>query len=148
MLLVELKPLIGRLNNYVKSALEDGVGLCVSRTHYEITIEHVLSKMLSEPQSDIALLLRQFDIDAALLKREVDKSLDDMRSGNGGRPAFSPLLLELFQDSWLIASVNLGESRIRSGAILVAFVARATFYATGDYGTALRRLSSESLLAE
>ena len=148
MLLVELKPLIGRLNNYVKSALEDGVGLCVSRTHYEITIEHVLSKMLSEPQSDMALLLRQFEIDAALLKREVDKSLDELRSGNGGRPAFSPLLLELFQDSWLIASVNLNESRIRSGAMLVAFVARATFYATGDYGTALRRLSSENLLAE
>ena len=41
MLLVELKPLIGRLNNYVKAALEDAVGLCVSRTHYEITIEHL-----------------------------------------------------------------------------------------------------------
>ena len=67
MLLVELKPLIGRLNNYVKAALEDAVGLCVSRTHYEITIEHLLSKMLSEPQSDIALLLRQFELDAALL---------------------------------------------------------------------------------
>ena len=147
MLLVELKPLIGRLNNYVKAALEDAVGLCVSRTHYEITIEHLLSKMLSEPQSDIALLLRQFELDAALLKREVDKSLDDMRSGNGARPAFSPLLLELCQDAWLIASVNLNESRIRSGALLVAFVARATFYATGDYGSTLRRLSSENLLA-
>lgn len=148
MLLVELKPLIGRLNNYVKSALEDAVGLCVSRTHYEITIEHLLSKMLAEQQSDIALLLRQFDLDASLVKREVDKSLDGMRSGNGGRPAFSPLLLELLQDSWLIASVNLNESRIRSGAILVAFVARATFYATGDYGAALRRLTRENLLAE
>ena len=147
MLVVELKPLIGRLNNYVKAALEDAVGLCVSRTHYEITIEHLLSKMLSEPQSDIALLLRQFELDAALLKREVDKSLDDMRSGNGARPAFSPLLLELCQDAWLIASVNLNESRIRSGALLVAFVARATFYATGDYGSTLRRLSSENLLA-
>ena len=148
MLLVELKPLIGRLNNYVKSALEDGAGLCISRNHYEITIEHLLSKMLSEPQSDMALLLRQFDIDAALLKREVDKSLDELRSGNGGRATFSPLLLELFQDSWLITSFNLNESRVRSGAILVAFVARATFYATGDYGTTLRRLSRESLLAE
>ena len=147
MLLVELKHLIGRLNNYVKSALEDAVGLCVSRTHYEITIEHLLSKMLAEQQSDIALRLRQFDLDASLVKREVDKSLDGMRSGNGGRPAFSPLLLELLQDSWLIASVNLNESRIRSGAILVAFVARATFYATGDYGAALRRLTRENLLA-
>lgn len=148
MLLVELKPLIGRLNNYAKQALEDGVGLCVARSHYEITIEHVLSKLLVEAQSDIALLLKQFDLDAALVKREVDQALDAMRGGNGGRPAFSPLLLELLQDAWLIASVNLNESRIRSAAILIAFMARATFYATGDYAVALKRMNRDNLLAE
>ncbi len=42
-----------------------------------------MSKMLSEMQSDIVLLLKQFEVDAAMLKREVDNSLDDLRSGNG-----------------------------------------------------------------
>ena len=48
MLLVELKPLVGRLNGYSKQALEDGVGLCVSRGHYEITVEHLLVKLLDD----------------------------------------------------------------------------------------------------
>ncbi len=148
MLLVELKPLVGRLNPCTKQALEDGVGLCVSRSHYEITVEHLLVKLFDNAQADISLLLRQYGVDAALVKRDIDRALEDMRTGNAGKPAFSPLLLELLQDSWLISSVNLSENRIRSGAVLLAFLARATYYATGDYAAPLRALNRESLLAE
>lgn len=147
MLLVELKPLVGRLNAFTKQALEDGVGLCVSRSHYEITVEHLLVKLFDNVQADVALLLRQNGVDAALVKRGMDRALEDMRTGNAGKPAFSPLLLELMQDAWLIASVNLGEARIRSGAILLAFLARASYYATGDYAEPLRALNRESLLS-
>jgi type VI secretion system protein VasG len=147
MLLVELKPLVGRLNAFTKQALEDGVGLCVSRSHYEITVEHLLAKLFDNVQADVALLLRQNGVDAALVKRGIDRALEDMRTGNAGKPAFSPLLLELMQDAWLIASVNLGEARIRSGAILLAFLARASYYATGDYAEPLRALNRESLLS-
>ncbi|HTN67666.1 MAG TPA: AAA family ATPase, partial [Burkholderiaceae bacterium] len=147
MLLVELKPLVGRLNSYSRQALENGVGLCVGRGHYEITVEHLLVKLLDDIQSDIPLLLRQHDIDAARIKRGIDHAVEEMRTGNAGKPAFSPLLLELLQDAWLIASVNLFETRIRSGAILLAFLARATYYATGDYAEPLRRLNRETLLA-
>jgi len=147
MLLVELKPLVGRLNAFTKQALEDGVGLCVSRSHYEITVEHLLVKLFDNVQADVALLLRQNGVDAALVKRGNDRALEDMRTGNAGKPAFSPLLLELMQDAWLIASVNLGEARIRSGAVLLAFLARASYYATGDYAEPLRALNRESLLS-
>lgn len=147
MLLVELKPLVGRLNAFTKQALEDGVGLCVSRSHYEITVEHLLVKLFDNVQADVALLLRQNGVDAALVKRGIDRALEDMRTGNAGKPAFSPLLLELMQDAWLIASVNLGEARIRSGAVLLAFLARASYYATGDYAEPLRALNRESLLS-
>lgn len=146
MLLVELKPLVGRLNPCTKQALEDGVGLCVSRTHYEITVEHLLVKLFDNGQADIALLLKQNGVDAAIVKRDIDRAIEDMRTGNAGKPAFSPLLLELLQDAWLIASVNLSETRIRSGAVLLAFLARATYYATGDYAAPLRALNREGLL--
>ncbi|MCD6025566.1 MAG: type secretion ATPase, ClpV1 family [Solimicrobium sp.] len=147
MLLVELKPLIGRLNFYCKQALEDGVGLCVSRGHYEITVEHLLIKCFDDISSDIPFILRQNAIDAALIRRALNQSIDQMRTGNEGRPAFSPLLLELIQDAWLIASVSLFETRIRSGCLLLAFLARATFYATGDYAAPLRALNRESVLS-
>ena len=146
MLLVDLKPLVSRLNGYCKQALENSAGLCISRGQYEIAVEHMLVKLLDDPQSDIPLLLRQHNIDLGLFKRALDDAIDNMKGGNTGRPVFSPLLLELVQDAWLIASVDLLETRVRSGAILIAFLSRATFYATGGYADMLRALNRVALL--
>lgn len=148
MLLVDLKPLVGRLDGYCKESLENAVGLCVSRGHYEITIEHLLHRLLDEPQADLPLLLRQNGVDAGTLRQGVERVLEDLRAGNTGRPAFSPLLLELLQDAWLLGSVDLGQSLIRSGAVLAALVARANFYAGGSIGPLLGPLVKETLLAQ
>ncbi|MDR5837104.1 type VI secretion system ATPase TssH [Caballeronia sp. LZ034LL] len=147
MLLVDLKPLVSRLNGYCRQALENSAGLCISRGQYEISVEHMLVKLLDDPQSDVPLLLREHNVDAALLRRALDQAIEDMRGGNTGRPVFSPILLELLQDAWLMASVDLLETRVRSGAILLAFLARATFYATGSYADLVRGVPREALLA-
>ena len=146
MLLVDLKPLIGRLGGYCKEALENAVGACVARGHYEITLEHLLHRLLDEPQADLPLLLRQNGVEIGVLRAAIDRSLEAMRSGNAGRPAFSPLLLELLQDAWLLGSIDLGQTQLRSGAVLAALVARTSFYVTGDYGALLKPLSKEALL--
>ncbi len=146
MILVQLKPLIERLNNYSRQALENGAGLCLSRGNYEISVEHFLSKLLDDIQSDVPLLLRQNDLDAALIKRAVDQAIEDLRSGNQGKPVFSPLLLELLQDAWLISSMDLRERKIRSGAVLLALLARTSFFATGSYGDYLRNINRQALL--
>ena len=39
---VNLKSLIGKLNDPARAALEAAAGLCLSRTHYDIEIEHLL----------------------------------------------------------------------------------------------------------
>ena len=43
---VNLKGLIGKLNDTTRGALEGAAGLCLARTHYDIEIEHVLMKLL------------------------------------------------------------------------------------------------------
>ncbi|KIQ31968.1 ATPase [Variovorax paradoxus] len=148
MLLVDLKPLVGRLGGYCKSSLENAAGLCISRGHYEITLEHLLHRLLDEPQADLSLLLRQNGVDAGALRQGVERVLEEMRSGNAGRPAFSPLLLELLQDAWLLGSVDLGQTLIRSGAVLAALVARSGFYAGGGVGPLLGPLRKETLLEQ
>ena len=42
MIRVQLKSLLKRLNRQITQALEAAAGLCVSRSHYEVTIEHLL----------------------------------------------------------------------------------------------------------
>jgi type VI secretion system protein VasG len=119
MLTVDIRSLLGRLNPFCTRCLEAAAGLCVSRSHYEVTLEHFLAKVLEDPQADLSLILHHFGIEPGRLARSIDQTLEDFRRGNAAKPVFSPPLLEWFQDAWLIASVDQGETRIRSGALLI-----------------------------
>ena len=101
MLTVDIKALLRRLNKYCTAALEAAAGLCVSRTHYEVTVEHVLVKLLENPQADLPLILRQFEIDPGRLQKALEQSLGEFKTGNAAKPVFSPLLLDWIQEAWL-----------------------------------------------
>jgi len=148
MITVDIKSLLGRLNTYCTRSLEAAAGLCVSGTHYEVTIEHVLSKLLEDAQSDLPLILRHFDIDAGQLQKGIDRSLEEFKTGNAAKPVFSPVLMEWFQEGWLAGSVDLAETRVRSGALLLAFLNRPVQFATGDYVDLLESISREGLLSQ
>ena len=45
---VNLKSLVGRLNDTCRGALEGAAGLCLSRTNYDVEIEHILAKILEQ----------------------------------------------------------------------------------------------------
>ncbi len=146
MITVDIKSLLERLNSYCTRCLEAAAGLCVTRTHYEVTVEHFLAKVLEDPQSDLPLIFRQFDLDSGRVAKAVDQTLEEFRTGNAGKPVFSPLLLELFQEAWLLASVDLKENRVRSGALLLALLIKPTQFATGRYVEHLGSIGREALL--
>lgn len=148
MLLVDIKPLIARLSRCTRETLERAIGLCFTRGHYEVGVEHVLSSLLDDRQCDAALLLRQHEVDTNRLRNDLDRALEAQRSGNSSQPAFSPLLLQLLQDAWLIGSVELGHAQLRSSAILIAFVGRTAFYLSGDVATTLKGMRKDVLLEE
>ncbi len=148
MITVDIKSLLNLLNPFCTRSLEGAAGLCVSRTHYEVTVEHLIAKLLEETQADLCLILRHFDLDAGRVKKAVDQTIEELRTGNAGKPVFSPLLLEWFQEAYLLASVDLGETRIRSGALLLAFLTKPTQLASGRYVDLLRSIGREALLAQ
>ncbi len=148
MVSVDIKSLLGRLNPYCTRSLEAAAGLCVSRTHYEVALEHMLAKMLEDPQSDIPLILRHFDVDTGRVQKAVEQSLEEFKTGNAAKPVFSPILMEWFQEAWLLASVDLSENRLRSGALMLAFLNRSSQFASGGYVDLLSAISRDALLAQ
>lgn len=148
MLTVDIKALLRRMNTYCTGALESAAGLCVSRTHYEVTVEHLLLKLLDHPQADLALILGQMEIDPGRLAKAIEESLEDLKTGNAGKPVFSPLLLEWVQEAWLTASVDLQEARVRSGALLAAFLNRPAQLSDGSYVDILKAISRDTLMTD
>lgn len=120
MIRVELPVLVGKLNPISKHTLEVCAADCMNEQFAEITVPQFLLNFLETPLCDIRVILSQSNIDIDELKgylKEVigrDPQLDVQQS----YPSFSPLLVELLQDSWLIASTEFGHENLRSGIIL------------------------------
>ena len=64
---VDLKALVGKLNGVCRTSLESAAGLTLSRSHYNIEIEHWLLKLLESSNSDLQLILRHYEVDESRL---------------------------------------------------------------------------------
>ncbi len=117
---VNLKSLIGKLNEPARNALEAAAGLCVSRTHYDIEIEHYLMKLMDSADGDFARILSRFEIDKSRLTGELTRALDKLKSGNARTPALSPSLLKMMTEAWTIGSIDHDAGQIRSGFTILA----------------------------
>ncbi len=119
---LNLKSLIGKLNDATRSALEAAAGLCVSRTHYDIEVEHFLLKAIDSSDNDVAFILRQYGVDRSRLTTELQRSLDRLKTGNARSPAFSPQLVKMLTEAWTIATIEYDAGQIRTGFALLALI--------------------------
>ena len=140
-----IKSLLLHLNEMMTNVLHSGVGYCVERTHYEITTEHLLFKLLEEKESDLVAILEHFGVSIEKFKRSLNVDLDDLNSGNSSKPVFSPRLLELLQDAWVKSSIDMQEKKIRSATFLLALLSRKNYYVNGRYLDLLKNVNTEIL---
>ncbi len=138
MLHVNLKQLLERLGPLCMDKFQAASGLCVSMTHYEVCLEHILAKLVDAPESDFRHIIEAFGVDRIRLARELNQVLAEFPKGCAGRPTLSPLLVELLQQALLVAVVELNENHIRSGTILLAMLAPESTTPAVEYLNTLR----------
>ena len=117
---LNLKSLIGKLNDTARSALEAAAGLCLARTHYDIEIEHYLVKLLDATHSDFAAIAKHFSIEKSRLSAELTRSLDKLKSGNARTPALSPTVVKMLTEAWTIGSIDYNAGEVRTGFTILA----------------------------
>ena len=119
---IDLKALISRLTDLGKRQLEAAAGLTLSRSHYNVEIEHVLVKLIETPGSDVSLILKQSGVDAGRVLAELTRALDKMRTGNARAPALSPDIVTWLREAWLIASLEANQGKMRTGHLMAALL--------------------------
>ena len=119
---LNLKSLIGKVDEATRSALEAAAGLCVSRTHYDIEVEHFLLKVIDSSDNDVAFILRQYGVDRSRLTTELERSVGRLKTGNARSPAFSPQLVKMLTEAWTIATIEYDAGQIRTGFTLLALI--------------------------
>jgi type VI secretion system protein VasG len=123
---IDLKQLVARLNDTCRRALEAAAGLTLSRTHYNVEIEHWLVKLADRSDGDMAAILRHYEIDNARFLTDLNRSLEKMKTGNGRAPSLAPEITDMVKQAWLFASLEQGSGKIRSGHLLWALLADET----------------------
>lgn len=146
MIHTDLKSLVVKLNETCRNSLEGAAGLCVSRMHYNVEVEHWLLKLLEVQDSDIKFIFSKFDINTSNLITHLNRELDAIRGGNSRSPSLSPTIVDLIKSAWILASVDCGKPQITSGHILAALLLddslrRSTDITNGE----IRKINPESL---
>jgi type VI secretion system protein VasG len=117
-----LKTLIAKLNPICRQAAEQAASRCLSRGHYEVDLEHLFGALLDEAATDVPLVVRASGIDIHALRADLERELGRLKTGNTRTPVFSVHLIALFEQAWLIASLDSQIARIRSGHLLLALL--------------------------
>ncbi|HVN07119.1 MAG TPA: type VI secretion system ATPase TssH [Bryobacteraceae bacterium] len=108
------------MNDTTRNALEAAAGLCLSRTHYDVEVEHYLMKLLDSSSADLSAILKHFEVDKSRFAAELTRSLDKLKSGNARNPALSPTLRNMLTEAWTLGSIDYGAGQIRSGFTILA----------------------------
>lgn len=146
MIRIDLPALIAGLNDGARSALEGAANLAVQRNDREVTAKHLLCACLDDPLGDCRSILGLSGIDADQLRQVTLQSFPD---GAGPPsltpPSFCPLLLELLQEAWMLATLELNQARIRTGTILLALLLTPDRYLPPAVGRCLASVNRDAL---
>ncbi|MEP7380801.1 MAG: type VI secretion system ATPase TssH [Gemmatimonadota bacterium] len=122
---VNLRALIGKLNSATRGMVDGAAGLCLSRTHYDVEIEHFLVKALDASDSDLAQIIKHFGVNRSRLADDLARGLDRLKSGNARTPALSPTLVKMLTEGWTAGSIEFGAPQIRTGHCVLALVSNS-----------------------
>ena len=119
---VTLKALVAKLNDTCRVALEGAAGLCLTRTHYDVDVEHFLVKLCEVPNGDAARIIKHYGVDTARLAAGLTRALDRLKTGNARTPSLAPRIARWMSEAWTLASVEMGASSLRSGHLLLTLL--------------------------
>ncbi|CAN7453119.1 type VI secretion system ATPase TssH [Massilia sp. LjRoot122] len=124
---INLKTLIGKLNDTTRAAATRAASICVGLGQYEVEIEHLFLGLIEQPGSDLSVIAQGCDVSLTGLESDLRKEIARFATGSARTPVFSRHLPVLFEHAWLIASLGNGQpNQIRSGHLLLALLTEAS----------------------
>ncbi|SEP03214.1 type VI secretion system ATPase TssH [Aquisalimonas asiatica] len=145
-----IRQIVERLDGECARALEAGAAFAGARTDYEIHVEHVVVKLLEKKERAtlFAAALVQYGGDADAVWDALMTALERLRSGHGGKPAFSHSLLQWLERALLASELHYGGKAIDGHALLDALVEQCQRMPGGALPGLLAAVDTERLRRE
>jgi len=116
----KIEKLLDKLTPYTLTQLDVAANFAISKGHYEIGLEHLFIKLLNDGKGDIPILLHRFNINYKNFKSALLENIETYLAGNTGKPSLSPVLIDILESAWILASVDFNQNHIRSAHLIMA----------------------------
>jgi len=111
--------LFGKLNGLCYQAIEAATTFCKLRGNPYVELIHWYHQILQLQDSDLHRILRAFDIDAAVLARDMTAALDRLPRGATAISDLSAHVEDATERGWVLATLMFGVGQVRSGHLLL-----------------------------
>ena len=79
---INLKTLIGKLNDTTRAAATRAASLCVGMGQYEVDLEHLFLALLEQPKCDVAVAARACAISVTALESDLRREVERFAGGS------------------------------------------------------------------
>ena len=145
MIKINLAATLGALNDVSKLMLEESAAYAISCGESEVLPAHLLLMSLENPFSDVRFILNKLNISHEELTALLLSKTQTSHTNIDSVPSFSPLLIEMLQEAWLLGSLEFEQTQIRSASIFLALVLNASRYLPTAVASYLNQINKETL---
>ena len=145
MIKINLSATLNALNDVSKLMLEESAAYAISCGESEVLPSHFLLKSLENPFSDVRFILNKLKISHEELTALLLQNNQYSNNNIGSVPSFSPLLIEVLQEAWLLGSLEFEQLQIRSATIFLALTLNAPRYLPTSIASFLNQINKETL---
>ena len=145
MIRINLSSTLGALNDTSKLILEEAAAYAIGAGESEVLPSHFLLKSLDYPFSDVRFILNKLKLEHEELSSLLIRSNQSENMNIGSVPSFSPLLIEMLQEAWLLGSLEHNQIQLRTATIFLSLVLNATRYLPTSAVNYLNQINKENL---
>ncbi|HVV93433.1 MAG TPA: type VI secretion system ATPase TssH [Hyphomicrobiales bacterium] len=117
---ISLEAVTGKLNRVGYDAFIQALRHAKSAGHRNVELAHWLLALLQHDKTDLALTADRFKLDRARLLADVAAVVKGFRPNETEMPGVSNTVVDLLDRGWHYTTLFLGETQIRTGAMLLA----------------------------
>ena len=117
--------LFGKLNRVAYKAIEGATVFCKLRGNPYVELQHWLTQILNNPDSDLQRILRHYQIDTSVLASDMTAALDRLPRGASSLTDLSSFVCDTVERGWVYGSLMYGDTQVRTGYLVIGVLKTA-----------------------
>jgi type VI secretion system protein VasG len=120
--------LFGKLNPLAYKSIESATVFCKMRGNPYVELVHWIAQLVQTQGTDLEALIRHYQIDSAVLARDITTALDRLPRGSTAISDFSEQIPDSIERAWVYGTLMYGQAQVRTGYLMLGMLKTKTLH--------------------